>query len=458
MNKKKWVLQFNILFIVLLFISTIIFHWKPDISGKYCRPLEITSCIEENAASPISIPNITLQSSIKRADSINKNCIVEDYSIYKGIVNCDGSISLSGFYERLSELVRKKRKKIRIAYFGDSMIEGDLLTQDFRAMFQNDFGGSGVGFVPITSIVARFRQTINHSFSSDWTDINFRSENKLSGKLFISGHSFLSNGNSSITYRGVNYPGLNIFENAAIIYGQPFAGFDTSEKVLINGKKYVLNVKSSLNTLEIKNLNTNEIKIQATAKNIPFYGAAFESDSGVIVDNFSFRGITGIEFNYFAQSFLEEEQKVRPYDLLIFHYGPNLLFKPQLNDFSWYAKTMTPILQNIKKSLPGTDILIISTADKGASYNGEWKTAIGVEPLVKTQYNIACNVGAGFFNLYNAMGGEGSIVRWAQADTTLANKDYTHPNSRGAKVLANLLYHSIHAEYQKYESKRPKEN
>jgi lysophospholipase L1-like esterase len=95
--------------------------------------------------------------------------------------------------------------------------------------------------------------------------------------------------------------------------------------------------------------------------------------------------------------------------------------------------------------------LLVSTSDKGGSYNGEWKTAIGVEPLVETQYNLANKIGAGFFNLYHAMGGEGTIVNWVQGDTVLARKDYTHPNPKGAKVLAKLIYQSIMDEYNEYE-------
>src|SRR5258705_6549919 len=48
------------------------------------------------------------------------------------------------------------RKRTRIAYFGDSQVEGDLVTSELRALLQGKFGGKGVGFVPITSVVAGF--------------------------------------------------------------------------------------------------------------------------------------------------------------------------------------------------------------------------------------------------------------------------------------------------------------
>ena len=74
---------------------------------------------------------------------------------------------MTHFFEALKNI--KTKKKVRIAWFGDSMVEGDLITCDLRYMLQKRFGGSGVGIVPITSITAGFRQTVQHTFSDNWT-------------------------------------------------------------------------------------------------------------------------------------------------------------------------------------------------------------------------------------------------------------------------------------------------
>ena len=54
-------------------------------------------------------------------------------------------------------------RPVRIAFVGDSFIEGDILVADFRAKMQEYFGGKGIGFIPITSNVAQFRPTIKQS-------------------------------------------------------------------------------------------------------------------------------------------------------------------------------------------------------------------------------------------------------------------------------------------------------
>jgi len=100
------------------------------------------------------------------------------------------SIALSGFIQKITELKSgKKKRKIRVAYLGDSIIEGDLLTQTFRRLLQKEFGGSGVGFVPITSQVSKFRQSVLASYSTNWEDNNFKTKGDKS-TLFLSGHQF----------------------------------------------------------------------------------------------------------------------------------------------------------------------------------------------------------------------------------------------------------------------------
>ena len=447
MNYKRHIILVNVVFLVLLLLSSVLFEWKPGIAGKKIKPIEIISEVKKDI--PQKKDSLT-KPVTKKIIAPSPEAIQKDYTTYKGIISGnDPAVSLTNFYQKLFELKHKKRKKIRIGYFGDSIIEGDFITQDLRVMLQDIFGGSGIGFVTMTSPIAGFRETIYNGFSSDWTDINFKSDNKKSAKLFLSGHSFFSSGASTVTYRATSRRHLDLFENVSLLYGRPEAASATT--IIVNDKEYYLDSDSLLNQLELIHINRKEIKIKTAGTGIPFYGAAFESDSGIVLDNFSFRGITGLEFNYFSQQFLANIQSVRPYDLLIFHYGTNLLFKPQLHEFGWYADMMYPVLNKIKSALPVTSMLLISTSDKGGSYNGEWKTAIGVKPLVDVQYNIANKIGAGFYNLYNGMGGEGTIVNWVQGDTVLARKDYTHPNSKGAKVLANLVYQSIMDEYNNYE-------
>ena len=71
---------------------------------------------------------------------------------------------MAHFYSALANVSAMERP-VRIAYYGDSFIEGDILTCDLRESLQNEFGGNGVGWVDCGSKVAGFRRTVKHQFS-----------------------------------------------------------------------------------------------------------------------------------------------------------------------------------------------------------------------------------------------------------------------------------------------------
>ncbi len=351
--------------------------------------------------------------------------------------------SLSGFLQKLNELKTGKRKKIRIAYFGDSMIEGDLLTQTLRQLLQKTFGGSGVGFVPITSQVSKFRQTVIHNYTGGWHDENFK--NSSNGKLYLSGHLFRSGGD------WVQMIDQTITDSLASIEKSLICGNANGPvTIVVNGRTFSINPTASINRVPLANDRSRGIKLAVAEERLPLYGISFESGAGIFVDNFSFRGITGIEFSKLDPSFLTAIAEKNPYDLIVFQYGVNLLFRPNDRNFNWYAKAMLPIVQKFRKCFDQADFLMVSTADRAFRYGGEYKSAVGIDTLIKIQATIAYETGSSFYNQFASMGGTNSIVEWAKMNPPMANKDYVHPNHRGAEVLARYLYEAIMTEYNKY--------
>lgn len=133
---------------------------------------------------------------------------IEEYTVAK-------QDNLALFY---NALMNAKKKKVHLSYFGDSMIEGDIVTQDLRAMLQKRFGGKGVGFVPIINFVPGFRQSIHQNFSDNWTSYTTILNWQSSIPYGISGHAFIpaiskdGKGASWTSFQGVaNSPGLIVF-------------------------------------------------------------------------------------------------------------------------------------------------------------------------------------------------------------------------------------------------------
>lgn len=373
----------------------------------------------------------------------------EDFNLYSqpGLItdfNADTTQpSLDNFLKKLHALKTGGNTKLRIAYFGDSMIEGDLLTQTLRKLLQAQFGGRGVGFVPITSAVSKFRQTAYADYSDGWEDENFKQGK--SSRLFLSGHLFHTNG-AWVQIRDQTLPDDSIMLEKSLFCGKT----PGTTAIKVNSKIVTVKADKPFNRLVIGRDKDTRIKLSVENEALPVYGISFESESGIFVDNFSFRGITGIEYAAIDSVYLRSVAENNPYDLIVFQYGVNLLFRPNEKNFNWYSKAMRPVIRKMKNCFPGTDFLLVSTADRAFRYNGQYKSAVGIDSLIRLQATLAYESGSLFYNQFATMGGANSIVEWANRKPSWANQDYIHPNHRGAEVLAGYFFKAILADYEKY--------
>ena len=124
---------------------------------------------------------------------------IEDYG---GLTEEDRG--MMPFYRALSN-IHNLNRPVRIAFLGDSFIEGDILTADLRAILQKQFGGCGVGFIPITSETSGFRPTVTHNFDG-WNTYAYTDKDKSrqdKRKIGLTGSYYEPHANASMQLRGV---------------------------------------------------------------------------------------------------------------------------------------------------------------------------------------------------------------------------------------------------------------
>ncbi|GAA4304088.1 hypothetical protein [Compostibacter hankyongensis] len=408
------------------------------------------------AAAPVTRMVDSLKKKAASEVVADKTHIKRDFMTYTGIIQYgDTGSEASGmvhFYQALHDLKTGKRKKVRIAYFGDSMIEGDLITGTVRRLLQNYFGGNGVGFVPVTSIVAGFRNTVVHTFSKDWEEYNFKDKEAGGRDLGLSGHAFYPEAGSWVRLAPVHRPHLDELHEITLFYGP---AEEHPCRVSTGGATFELDGSHRVNELELKaDSAATAVRFQFDPTGpVDIYGFSLESDSGIFLDNYAFRGISGVELPRIPEQVTQGMQSVHPYDLIVLHYGPNVLFNPRITKFGWYERPMKKTMAYLRSNFPNTSILLVGTADKAARVQGEYQTQPGVLTLLDLQHRLAEEYGCAFWNLFSAMGGAGSMVQWVEGDTVYANKDYTHLNFRGAERVGALLYNSM---IKDFESERYK--
>lgn len=402
---------------------------------------------------------------LKSEDTLTN--ITIDYKITNGVKfptetfeDYTGNQYLVTFFEKLFQLETKKEGNVRIAYFGDSMTDGDLIVKDFRTYLQEKFGGQGVGFVNITSESASSRSSVTHEFSGNWKTQSYLKVKRPSNPFGVNGHVFYANDTANVAW--VKYKANKTRFASELPHPTLFYGRSSNKEGKI---KYVIGTdtiskkltpNALVNTVVLSESNLKSIKVNfKKADSIPIYGFNFDDGKGVHVDNFSNRGNSGLPIGSFDVATMRAFHSKLDYDLIVLQYGANVLNYGSLN-YSWYEKRMAKVVAHLKECFPGVAILIVSTADKSTKYDLEMKTDSAVVPLNTAQKRYAIKSESSFVNMYTLMGGDGSMIQWVEQEPARANKDYTHFNHRGAKEAANLIFTQLNKGYEMYKELRKK--
>lgn len=340
---------------------------------------------------------------------------------------------------------------VHIAYFGDSMIEGDLLTSDLRNKLQLRFGGFGVGFMPITSLSSTYRNTIQHTFNNKWTSYHFNKRPPKGVGLGVSGYSF--KGKPSAMVKFSKNKKDKAYNRAHIFYSS-MGNSNIRLATDSNHLELQLKANSGYNYYTLNNLKPfGKFQLEIESGDPILYGINLESGNGVYVDNFSFRGHSGTMLASIPKDSYKVYSEALTCKLVILHYGLNVVGH-NVGDYSWYKRGIKKAIRQIKSSFPNATILLVSVSDKSYSINKKFLTEPDIPIFVNLQAKIAKEEGICFWNLYKSMGGYNSMKKWVEEEKPrLANLDYTHLNHQGAKRAANLFYQWLMEEFELYKTK-----
>lgn len=372
---------------------------------------------------------------------------IEDYS--------DSTLrGMKHFYEALSQIKNRKRP-VRIAYFGDSFIEADIFTADLREMLQTEFGGCGVGYVPVTSSISGYRPTVRHSFAG-WSS---HSSNDSVGfdrkQQDLSGHYFFPREGAYVQLKGQSkYASrLDTCQVSTFYFlNKGFVALRSKVNGTGEGELHEEVGKGDIQAVSVEG-RIGQVRWNVEqADSAIFYGVAMDGKQGICVDNFSVRGSSGLHLRSIPLQTLRAFQKLRTYDLIVLQYGLNVATERGVK-YDGYKKGMLTVIDHLKTAFPEASILLVSVGDREyKNENGELRTMPGVKNLIRYQQSIAADSHIAFWNMYDAMGGQGSIVD--MIDRKMANLDYTHINFKGGKHLAGILFETLMYGKEQYEKRK----
>lgn len=381
---------------------------------------------------------------VEGADSLGLR--IEDYSI--------GHTGLSHFFQTLRSR-DSLRRPVRIGFLGDSFIEGDILVADLRAELQREFGGKGVGLVPISSVAARFRPTakVTSEGWKTWSMLNDHSQRyTLACMLF---EAELPNVSLQIE-AGDKYPEFQKGTSLKFIY-EVSHGARLALSCNDEDSTYIMLPETDSLTQYVYDSSADIWKAAfhfSQAKGLKALGVALEDENGIVVDNFSVRGNSGLVLERLDSVRCRQLNRIRPYDMIIMQYGLNVA-NDSVMLYGWYDKRMEAVVHHIKHCFPTADILILGVSDRSKQENGEFYTMPSVLSLLHAQRQMAKRCGLPFWNTFGAMGGENSMVEYVKRNW--ASKDYTHLGFGGGRELARILKEALMAEKNFYDEAETEE-
>ncbi len=367
-------------------------------------------------------------------------------------------------------------KKIRVFHFGDSQIEGDRITSTFRELMQSQFGGCGPGIVPVYE-VNDIMSSLNLNSSANWEKV------AIYGGLY-KGYKARRYGPLGAMFRYYNTPIEIDTVTKKETFQTPFFSYSHSpsayaharqaqELSLLLGKvstplQGTLQLGKTKAPLEaepdpepqmlsfpLEHGIPKQISMSFSSKVSPdIYGCMLDCKSGVAVDNIAMRGSSGTDFHRMDMQHYAAQMRQLGVKLLILQYGVNVV-PYQAKDYDFYYKQFYRELMLLKKYDPEVSILVIGVSDMSTKDATGYFSYPGIPSIRDAQRKAAFRAGCAFWDLYIAMGGQNSMPGWVRNSPSLAEKDYTHFNYRGARLIGDMIYKAVMREYYDWK-KKPK--
>jgi lysophospholipase L1-like esterase len=396
---------------------------------------------------------------------------VDEAGLIKLTFGKDQQDILHGFFAKLSTAAGDK-KNIRIIHYGDSQIEGDRFTGYLRNKIQSKFGGFGPGMIPFMNVYPTnsFKQTASSHWKRFTTFPGYVKsvKHKRYGAMnsfarftpVINDSSYLKNAETEasivIGKSKSAYGTAQTFNRVKIYYGNckvPVSVnvYNNDELIHTDTLKY----DGATHSFELTFSETPEnLKYVFKGKDSPdFYCFVLDGAYGVGVDNVAMRGSSGTFVTTGDMSHLKLFYDQLGTELFVMQFGGNAV--PYLKDSSQaytIANYFSSQLQALKRLRPGCAIIVIGPSDMSGKIGGEWKTYPLLPAFVGMLRQASYKAGAAYWDIYQAMGGENSMLTWVEKG--LAGPDYTHFTPGGAKFVAEMFYEAFIFEYNKYLKKK----
>jgi len=431
-----------------------------DVTEIIEHQIDIDSLMEVETNSADSV-------AAKNAAAIHDSLV---QSIYKIEITDEGRENLSRFFQKL-----KSGKTTRIMHYGDSQLEGDRITANFRNKLQIKFNGTGIGLRPAVQPYDFVFSAVQTN-SPNWTrypiygnvDTLVRHNrygvmgafSRFAPLTFDSipfENTVLHEAELSISKSTISFNKTREYKRMRLFYGNAKSPVDL--KLFVNGEMvFAETLKTGLD-YDVVSCDlpaaTDNVVLKFSGFDSPdIYGVELVENRGVIVDNIALRGSSGTIFT--QTDFKHSTKMYTDLDpgLFILQFGGNVM--PYIKDqkaIDSYGRWFAGQIKRLKQSCPGVAVIVIGPSDMSTKIKDKYVTYEYLPAVVQALKNAALSTGSGYWDMYQAMGGHNSMPGWVNAKPELAAPDYVHFTPKGSTLISNMFYNAFILEYNNFLKK-----
>ncbi len=409
---------------------------KKEVSNSQPWEIDNTVGTAANSITDLDRPLLDSKTVVANIDLDEEREVIkiEDYGTEKS--------AMEDFQKALTRV--GSRRPLRIGVFGDSFIENDIITADLRENFQGALGGNGVGFVAFATPIAKYRQTIAHTFS-DWQTYSIMSPKKTPeqylDKFYVSGLLCIPEEGARVTMASTTF---RKYTKQSTVARLLFINEKSTElRVTINDTLERVFRPAPMTEVQEIVISGNIEKLDMSVHNVDGfigYGVVFEDRSGVCVDNYSVRGTSGLPLFKTNASINKSIDKMLGYDLIILQFGLNVMQADVLK-YNSFSNSLSRIIKYVRSCFPHASVMLMGVGDRCHDVNGKMQTMQAVYGVIDAQKAAAQAEEAAFWSTFDAMGGENSMLGFVERKW--AAKDHLHIGYGGGKYIASQMFKSL---------------
>lgn len=347
-------------------------------------------------------------------------------------------------------------KTYRVMHYGDSQIEMDRISSVLRQRLQELFGGSGPNMipaiqpVPTISVSQRYVDLNRYMVYGDADRASHNRYGVMAQFAQVDGNGYVSFTQSSHSQA---FDKVKEISTVSVLLGKNSKNFTATLRCdTIHTERKVLPANNDVSIITWTlpaNVKRGTIHFMGRAE---IYAVLLDGKPGVALDNVSLRGCSGSIFTRINETTMKQSFSLLDTRLIILQFGGNRM--PGITS----SKSIPPYLDELEKQIdymkrvaPKATLLFIGPADMGRRYAGKMGTWKGLPELNDSLRAMALRNNVAYWDMFNVMGGESSMMQWVKHTPPLAGPDYIHFTIIGAQAIGSDLAKSFTIYYDFYK-------